>query len=74
MRKNAISIELRDKAKEIYKGLPNGVKKGEWVSDAIEDKAAKEQSQHPFTEEQIKELMQMEDRILQKVLKELEKK
>ena len=43
------------------------------VSDAIVEKAEKEASQQPFTEEQIKELVQMEDRILQKILKELEK-
>lgn len=44
------------------------------VSEAIVEKAAKEASREPFTEEQIKHLMQMEDRILQRVLKELEVK
>ena len=42
MRKNAISIELNDKAKEVYKGLPKEVKKGEWVSDAIVEKHSKD--------------------------------
>jgi hypothetical protein len=70
-RSRLISVEVSEQAKKIYDTKQH---KGEFVSDAIIEKAAKEASQEPFTEEQIKYLMQMEDRILQRVLKELEVK
>jgi ribosomal protein L14E/L6E/L27E len=64
MRKNAISIELRDKAMDIYKGLPSGVKKGEWVSDAIIEKWAKEHGEI-FTKEQLKRIRQEINKVLE---------
>jgi len=49
VRKNAISIDLNDKAKAVYDGLPREVRKGEWVSHAIIEFDGKAE---PFTEEQ----------------------
>jgi hypothetical protein len=61
------AITIYDRWKEEGSAIIN-------TSQAIIEKATKEESQQPFTEEQIKELMQMEDRILHKILKELERK
>lgn len=59
--KYVINTSVRKSAKDIYDKLP-ARQKGEWLSDAIEEKHNREQYQI-FTEEQQKYIQQIEQRV-----------